>query len=160
MNYYANTVKCTMNLNKKHGIVNIECRNECAPIITANVHSDELYDICLLENKTHIRWYVTDIHGFDLLKGYDPYISSSGKTLIPYNKKNNNSLFQYDVILLNKYLKTKDNVVHRYDEYVCVNDIIDMMDIMNIMDKMKNNNIDNELNIAPHWYANFCSLSR
>ena len=74
MNYNANT-----NANTKyymnHGILNIECRNECAPIITACVHSDELYDIGLLENNTHIRWYVTDIHGFDLLKGYDPYIT-------------------------------------------------------------------------------------
>ena len=149
MNCNANT-----NANTKyymnHGILNIECRNECAPIITACVHSDELYDIGLLENNTHIRWYVTDIHGFDLLKGYDPYISPSGKTLIPYNNK---SLYPCYVLLLNKSVNIKDNLVHRYDEYVCKNDIIDIKKMNDII-------IDNETNIAPHWYATFSSLSR
>ena len=135
----------------KQGICSVESRNECAPIITANVHSDELYDVGLIENDIYVRWYVTDIHGFDLLKGYDPYKSPSGKTLIPYIR---NPLFSCYIILLNKSAKKEEYLVHRYNEYICTDNVIDKYNMT------ENVNIDNELKmIAPDWYANFCSLS-
>ena len=79
------------------------------------------------------------------------HISPSGKTLIPYNNK---SLYPCHVLLLNKSVNNKDNLVHRYDEYICMNDVIDIMKMNSVII------LDNETNISPNWYENFCSLSR
>ena len=55
-----------------------------APIVEINVDANSFYDIALIDSSnTYVLWYVQDIHGYELTKGYDTYVSYSGRTLYP-----------------------------------------------------------------------------
>ena len=57
-----------------------------APIVTGNVSVDKYYTLALIDStETFVLWYVRDVHGFDLVRGYDAYCSDSGNTVYEWN---------------------------------------------------------------------------
>ena len=66
--------------------IKVEQREKkCAPIVHSEVCSNLYYSVALIDkSNTFIYWYVTDVLGFDLNKGYDTYKSESGRTVIPW----------------------------------------------------------------------------
>ena len=121
-----------------------------SPIISCNVYNDTYYSIALIdETETFILWYVNDIHGYDLLQGYDSYICKSGKTLFEYQVPSYNSKGK---LLL---MQSDENSAPDLRRYDCINKnlILDTCDL--IYDK-KNESEKS----CPLWYAHFCSLSR
>ena len=133
-------------------IIDISYRDRiCAPTITAIVFSDCFYDIALCDEKIiHIKWYVKNVSGYDLLRTYDPYKSNSGKTIVPYE------ISEFDrygtVLLLSENTTNNEGTVRRYSEYISHDDILDAVYVSFVIENTS------EL-LSPHWYGSFCSYS-
>ena len=128
----------------------VEQRDLCAPMITATVDANSFYSVAIIDD-TFIKWYVRDIHGYDLLKGYDTYISKSGCTVVPYEHCN-----------IGKVLLMNDND----NDFVCDflvtrrhNETIDRTNILDIFDFVHLNLNENDSFFSPLWYAKFSSMT-
>ena len=144
----------TINANERY-ILDIEQRgNKASPIITANVNNSYFYILaCIDSTDTFIQWYVRDIHGFDLCKGYDSYKSESGNTLFEWRVP------LYDTkgkILLIEQDTDANPSVLRYD-HINKNTIIEEVMIVYKEEEDEGGQIPP---LSPPWYRTFSSLSR
>ena len=126
-------------------LTSVEQRDSCAPMITAIVDANSFYTVAIIDG-TFIKWYVRDIHGYDLLKGYDTYTSKSGCTVVPYEHWNIGK-----VLLLEN--KTNDFVTRRQNETIDTSNILDEFDFVYL------NLNENDSFFSPSWYAKFSSMT-
>ena len=120
-----------------------------APIVEINVDPNLFYDIALLDSSdTFVLWYVQDIHGYELTKGYDTYVSYSGRTLYPLHVPFVESTGTL-LLLSNTSIRP---CVRRYDA-LDINDILSRHSIVYSTDETS------EM-FSPIWYAHFSSLAR
>ena len=115
-----------------------------APIVTiGGTDVSTFYTIALVDD-TFIKWYVKDVQGYDLLKGYDTYISNSGRTIVPYER------CLVGTILLLEQHNFDDELKTRRREYIAQKDIIDSFVFHSKEEKES---------YTPPWYAKFSILS-
>ena len=115
-----------------------------APIVTiGGTDVSTFYTIALVDD-TFIKWYVKDVQGYDLLKGYDTYISNSGRTIVPYER------CLVGTILLLEQHNFDDELKTRRREYIAQKDIIDSFVFHGKEEKES---------YTPPWYAKFSILS-
>ena len=115
-----------------------------APIVTiGGTDVSTFYTIALVDD-TFIKWYVKDVQGYDLLKGYDKYISNSGRTIVPYER------CLVGMILLLEQHNFDDEMKTLRREYIAQKDIIDSFVFHSKEEKES---------YTPPWYAKFSILS-
>ena len=138
------------NANKRY-ILNIEQRSRSiSPIITADVNNDSFYALASIDSTdTFIEWYVKDIHGFDLLRGYDNYKSDSGNTVYEWRVPLNDRVGK---IVLMEQNSNDVPSVRRY-EHINRDTILEEVTIRYEEEQ------ENET-FSPSWQRNFSSLSR
>ena len=123
----------------------VEQRDLCAPMITATVDANSFYSVAIIDD-IFIKWYVRDIHGYDLLKGYDTYTSKSGCTVVPYEVCNIGKM-----LLMNDFVC--DFVTRRHNESIDRTNILDEFDFVHL------NLNQNDSFFSPSWYAKFSSMT-
>ena len=143
------------NANKRY-ILDIEQRTRSiSPVITADVDNDSFYILALIDSTdTFIEWYVKDIHGFDLCKGYDNYKSDSGNTICDWQVPIYDT-FGKIVLMKQDWNSNENPSVRRYDNIK--KDTI--LEEVIVVYKKDENEEENE-RFSPPWYETFSSLSR
>ena len=118
-----------------------------APVVRVLVDPNSFYSIAMIDSSMRILWYVTDIHGNELNKGYDTYKSYSGRTLYPLDVPH--TLNEGSILLIDN--KTVSPRVRRYDS-------INPSDIL-ITEPFLCQKKETDEMFSPLWYAHFKSLS-
>ena len=118
-----------------------------APVVQVSVNPNSFYSIAMIDTSMRILWYVQDIHGNELNKGYDTYKSYSGRTLYPFEVPHN--LTKGSILLIDN--TTVSPRVRRYDS-INPNDIL-------ITDPYLHKKEETNEMFSPLWYAHFKSLS-
>lgn len=123
-----------------------------SPIVTANVDVNTSYSLALIDSGlTFVLWYVNDIHGYDLVRGYDAYTSSSGNTFYEWNVPLGERTGK--LLLLEK--SSDVPLVRRYD---CLNERSILCDTVLVFAEDEDDKENTPL--SPTWYGTFSSLSR
>ena len=122
-----------------------------APIVTGNVSVDKYYTLALIDStETFVLWYVRDVHGFDLVRGYDAYCSDSGNTVYEWNVPLHET--KGKILLLEN---VQAPTTRRYE---CIHKhsiLTDTVITYECDDEDKENSL-----FSPPWYSTLSSLSR
>ena len=131
-------------------VMEIEKREKhCAPIVSSEVCNNLYYSVALIDqSETFIYWYVCDVLGFDLNKGYDPYKSETGRTWIPWSLPEHEN---HGTIVIINQDSLKLPVVGRYE---CISPLSIVCSKHIYYDEDKDN-----APFAPEWFGKFMSYS-
>ena len=122
-----------------------------SPIVTSCVDVHTYYSLALIDSSgTFILWYVDNVHGYDLVQGYDNYSSSSGNTIYEWNIPITDT--KGKLLLLEK---SNIPIVRRYD---CLKESSILCDT--VVSFTEDEDDKENTPLAPSWYGTFSSLSR